>query len=515
MKRTLIWLLAACTLVCIGIATAFWWIEHSYLSSRLSAISFAGQPVKLENAPSLSLLPPVLSLGQISWHGYVSGMEIYLSVREVQIAPDILSFMSSQPELRELVLDKPELRIIRKDAVAKGDVTNGGDAGWNLGIGRIVIQEGDVRYSDSVTDLRLTGLRLAGENARPKQEMSMQCDFGLHLAEHDGVAMHGNFALKTLMRYYAPNLTFRDGSATFTVLSPETLKFFSPCRAQFDGAVNLDTLESRIGKASIDVPLGRMEVAGEIAAGVFAGKGRLDMEMDSLSPWQGSLAVDSPFSIKGDKLELRGAEIGWGEFEAGADADVYFAPKGKQLTINGQWAEGTIKVELDAGKEGHNLNVMGRNISFGEVLRQFGVRGFSGGPTSLDVNVLFAGADIGAFKKSAIGKGKIECGRLELEPFGEVSMLLPLLGRTGRMLPKVLENFKTYINVGNGKITFAPISGTGPDFGLKGRVAVNILKDSLAGELLFDLLGLSLPLSFSGPLGHPEFRIMPDAFRRQ
>lgn len=514
MKRILVWLSILGGAI---LGTAFLsacWLENSYLPRQIAGISVLGQPARFEKAPAIAWFPPVLTLGACEWEGRAFGMKAAFSARNISIAPNVLSFFRSQPQLKEIVLDKPSLRL-EKNVSAVTETSAGAGQSWNIGIARIVVREGSVSYADAGCELKMEGLRFTGENILPKQEMSMQCDCGLRLSDANGVSLAGNFALKTLARYYAPNMTLRDGSATFTATGPEALKIFSPCHARFDGAINLQTLQGRVASASIDSPWCRADLEGETDSGMLAGKGRLELDMARLSLRGGNLVVESYFSVDSEQLALRGADLSWGGLQAGADADVKFASAGKLLSANGQWADGSFSVALEGADGRYDLAVQGDGICLGEVLRQIGLHGFAGGLTHLSANISFMGSGWDALKSSAKGRGRLACGRLELEPFGEISMLLPLLGHSSALVPKFLDNFQTSMSLDRGMLLFDPISGSGTGVTARGSASVNLANETLSGHMVLKALGLELPFVFGGPLRDPSFRIAPDFLRHK
>lgn len=521
MKRILVWVLILGAGLC---GAAFWaagWLEKSWLPRQLDNMAILGKPARFAGPPSVSWAPPALLLGECSWEGRFYGMKASLSARSVRIVPDILSLWGSQPELKEIVVDKPVICLETREAATAGapyarDEEAGGSSAWSVGIERFVAQDGSLRYVDGGRELILENLRISGENLRPRHDAGLQCDFGLRARSGGAEILNGNFAMKTWVRYYAPNLTFRDGSATFTVIGPESLKVFSPSQAQFDGAFNFNTFQGRVAAASVDAPPGRVELAGETGVDVFSGKGRLELDMTKIGPAGGVLAVDSPFVLKHDTLELRGADVSWGGFQAAADIDVHSAAvSDRVLDLLGQWADGTLQISLDKRGAGFQLRLLGDRISLGEALRQFGIHGFAGGPTHLSGDLYFSGLDFASIKNSAKGNATLECSRLKLEPFGEIALLLPLLGQSGALMPKLLNSLKMALRVAGGRLDFTTISAAGPEFGASGSATVDLDDDMLGGQLVVRALGLELPIVFSGPVSCPDVRVEPGLLKHK
>ncbi len=519
MKKYVIWPLAVIlALLCCAVAAAKW-IEKSWLPDRMANVAIMGRQAHFASQPSISWFPPLLRFGKLVWEGEVSSFNVKFSAQGAQIAPDLFSFFGSQPELREVVLEKPAIHLQKI-----GPESGGADrpiaaelpgADHVPGIGRFVAQNGELTYKSDTLNIALDNLRLTGENVRPRQESTIQCDFSLFLGNALGKILAGNCALKTDLRYYAPNLTFRNGSITFTAVGPQLAQaFFSPCRAQFEGAVNVQTLNHRLASCAVDLPAGRIELEGETKNNAFAGKLRAEIELSEFSRLQSNFVVESPFAVTSDRIELSGADLACGDFQAAADASLFFASQGRLADVNGQWAGGEFAIKLANKGQNSELSLSASKISLGEVLNQAGAHGFAGGPANFTGRITFPGESAQAALRHAKGSGTLECGRLELEPFGELSMLLPLLGHPGALMPKVIDNLKIAFNIGNGQLSLNPIRGDGPEFDLRGFAGLDMLRNTVSGDIVIRALGLELPLAFDGALSSPNIRIDPNLLKR-
>lgn len=511
MKKTVIWLLVLAAVIGCGVFLGARWLENSWLPRQMAAISIQGQPVHFAKVPEISFFPPAITLGPFEWQGRTAGMAASFSGQGAVLTPNVMSFLGTQPELKELLLASPKLHLEKTDTHAEKQTGNDAESEWSLGIGRFVAQDGSLDYVDGQNRMTLENLRVIGENLRPRQEMALQCDFGLSMTEKDVKALDGNFALKASARYYTPSLTFRNGSATFTATGPDSMKIFSPLHARFDGAFNLRSRETRLASGSLEFPAGRMELEGESQAGSFSGKARLELDNTELKPQGGNLVLESPFSINAEKLELRGADITWGDLQASLDAVLNFTDSDRILTAGGQWADGVFSASLDSSGGRNKLRISGDRISLGEALGQLGIHGFAGGPTKAEATFeLGAGAPA-----LARGRGFLECGRLELEPFGEMSMLLPLLGRSSAIMPRFVDQIKIGMSMSGGRLNLAPITGTGPEFSMSGASTFDLLANAVHGGLILKALGLELPLAFDGAIRSPAIRIDPELLRRK
>lgn len=515
MKRILICLFALAASVCCLLVAGAWWLEHSYLPGKIASASFYGQPVRMEGKPIVQWLPPKLILNKCAWDGEANGLAAAFSARQIGIEPNIRAFLASRLELTEISLEQPVIYLEKSAATPKDNNSPAKKppvpANLEFGIERLVANAGSLRYVDNDRDFKLENLRLAGHNIRPRQEIGLQCDFGL-VARQGAFAVSGNVALKTLVRYYAPNLTFRDGSVTFTATRPEGLKNFSPCQAQFDGAINLASAECKLAAASILTPFGRLEISGESEQNSFAGKALLELEMAKAPPFKGILSISSPFMANGRIIEARNAEMSWGGFSAVADLEIFLENSGPVAAMSAQAVDGNINIKLNRKGVNYDLAATGKDLSLGELLRQMGINGFAGGKTALSANITLPDDENSLV--SAKGQGKLECGKLELEPFGEMSLLLPLLGHSGALMPKALDKLNVAMSLSNGKATLAPINGIGPQFVLNGETVIDLASGDIDGKMLIKALGLDLPFVFDGPISSPSLRIDPALLKR-
>lgn len=517
MKRLLI-LLSLPALLAGGVFWLFIWLQNDYLPARLADLKIMGQPARVDSASISAWFPPAVTLHSISWQGQAPGGRLFFSAQAANVVPDIFSFLRGEPELLEIVIDAPVVYFEKNYESSPAAGEGSADAG--IGIGRLVAQNGSARYVDDDMEIFLDDLRLTAENLRPKQEMSLQSDFGMRLTGSGQEYVRGNFAVKARARYYSPHITVRAASATFTATGAHIPPLLSPCGAQFDGAFNLVSKSARIARAVIDAPVGRMEIEGEGDSQVFGGKGRLELDIGKISRWSGTLAVDSPFILKPELFLFQDAIISLDKLQVQADVEMFPRHATRIFSLNGHFGgDGVIKADLKkiAGAAGHGrqLNLRADKIDLGYLLEQTGLRGIAGGSSDFNAVIETKADKPDDLWRNAKGKGTFQCGRISLEPFGEMSILMPLLGASGAILPTAIDSAKADLAISGGSLEIAPFTATGPGFSARGQAEIDFNLDKLNAALILKARGLEVPLVFAGPLDDPGFKVDPSLLKKR
>lgn len=150
-------------------------------------------------------------------------------------------------------------------------------------LSRLVMRQGEVIYGDAQgNSVHIKDLNLSVENLRRREEAALQCDFAFDLdrGEKHGASgkLAGTLALSAKLRYYAPDLTFRRISLTFTPLSGMLPKEAGPVQLACEGALNLQNLALRLAKARLSLPQATLNLNGEATLAPLVFKGRADLE---------------------------------------------------------------------------------------------------------------------------------------------------------------------------------------------------------------------------------------------
>ncbi len=302
MKRVLLWILG---IVAVLVAAAFVLlgrIDTQFMVSRIAEATAAatGKPLILANAPRLSLLPPGVTFGQAQWGEIVDGQGIAVSVKGGLAELELTPLFSGKLVVREMRLDNPvfEMRESGAGIVAPKKAGQAPDRAapqkdaraaaapsdaLPVELARLVLRQGQVIYVDARgTTMRVKDLNLSVENLRRREEAAVQCDFAFDLdpgARHGAAGkLAGTLALSAKLRYYAPDLTFRRVSLTFTPLSGMLPREAGPVQLACEGAFNLQNLRLHLAKGRLSLPQASLNLSGDATLEPLAFKGRVELE---------------------------------------------------------------------------------------------------------------------------------------------------------------------------------------------------------------------------------------------
>lgn len=300
-KRLLLTALVLAVLAGAGFSVCAHFISGEYIRGRILAMTAKfGSPPEFETPEVASYFPPRLVFGKIRWQGSIGAISAKFGADGCEITLDIFSLLLDRPAIGELSLKKPELILAGSAGPAPARRAH---AGHFPEIGRVVTQDGTVVFETGAGVLRLDDLRLAS-SPKSGHENSLQCDFVLNWSPENSAPVSGNFALKALLRYYAPNLIFREGAATFTATNGGVFSAFSPLRARFDGAFNVGSLAANIHYAQLEAPGLRFGFSGNLKNGGFLGKASIFASQGSFFPFDGRFNVSANAALSEAKLDL-------------------------------------------------------------------------------------------------------------------------------------------------------------------------------------------------------------------
>ncbi|MGE9986557.1 AsmA family protein [Desulfovibrio sp. SGI.169] len=335
MKRVLLWILGI--VVALGVAgtVLLGRIDTQFVVRRIADATAraTGKPLIFASAPSLSLLPPGVKFGQADWGEVKDGQGLAVSVKGGMVELELAPLFSGNLVVREVRLDNPVLEMREGKAVAPAparpdqpreqgpqDQTPAAAPSDELPVElmRLVVRQGEVRYVDAQgATLHVENLNLSVENLRRREEAGVQCDFAFDFRENaQKTVLAGNLALDAKLRYYAPHLTFRQISLTFTPLRGLLPKEAGPAQLICEGALNLQTRSLRLATARLTTPQARLTVGGEATLTPPAFKGNASLEASprklaalvgqKLKPVENDvLSFKSALEYTGDSLRLR------------------------------------------------------------------------------------------------------------------------------------------------------------------------------------------------------------------
>ena len=308
MKRVLIIILGV--VVLLGAAGAFFLarVDAGFIVRRIAEATerATGAPLTLEAAPQLSLLPPGVRFGAARWRGEPGGNAVDVSLQGGMARLELGPLLSGNIVISELRLDRPEadIRLIpaEKSGAPAQSAPQGPDAGKAgrkapddappFELGRLTVTQGALSLTDGDRVTRVSGFNLALENLRRREEASIRGDMVLELAERGAPQLEGNLAFQGSLRYYAPNLTFRQVSLAFTPLAGLVPRDLAPLQLTGEGALDLASLRLNLAQARLTTPQARLTLQGEgtLAPPAFAGSARINGQAAALAALVGASA---------------------------------------------------------------------------------------------------------------------------------------------------------------------------------------------------------------------------------
>ncbi|WP_165078740.1 MULTISPECIES: AsmA-like C-terminal region-containing protein [unclassified Desulfovibrio] len=360
MKRVLLCILGVLVLGVVGAAFYVTHMDAGFIVRRIAEATekATGAPLELKETPHISLLPPGLRFGAARWSGVLDGNAVAVSLAGGMARLELEPLLSGALVVSELRLDRPEADI-RLAAAAAGDAESGPaqapgasdtrgrkapDDALPFELGRLTVSQGALHLEDGARDIRVSGFNLALENLRRREEAGIQGDMVLLLRERAREAgarqsgeeageqatplLEGNLAFKGELRYYAPNLTFRQVSVAFTPLRGMVPRELAPLQLTCEGALDLAALRLGLAEARLTAPQGRLELKGEgwLAPPAFKGDVTFAGSAAKLAALAGAkLPVGAGGA--GDALELRAA-LDWSGKKGVVDARLQLGEAG-------------------------------------------------------------------------------------------------------------------------------------------------------------------------------------------
>lgn len=305
MKRVLLWMLALVVLAGVGAAFLVTRIDADFIVRRIADATHdaTGAPLQLDTPPRISLLPPGIRFGGARWSGSLDGTDISVSLQGGMAELELAPLFSGNLVLSELRLDHPEakIRLHAPTPAAGADAATprqnpraersaaprkAPDDALPLELQRLTVTQGSLSLNDGHRETRVSGFNLSLGNLRRREEVEIQGDLVLEILEAGGTPpagkaaaplLTGNLAFKAALRYYAPNLTFRQTSLAFTPLRGALPRELAPLQLACEGALDLGSLNLRLAQARLSTPQARLTLSGQGALDpmAFAGEAQL------------------------------------------------------------------------------------------------------------------------------------------------------------------------------------------------------------------------------------------------
>lgn len=262
------------------LAAVIAWLRYgsgAWIAGQIAEYSrqYTGSNITLQQTPATRIFPPALVLGGLSWE---SPDKSYLvSIRSLNIKPDSLSLLLGRLNLSEILLEGINIKINLQQEVVKDSSPANPKAqnskvessrGLPFEIGRLIAQKGTVEIFSGNAHVLLDKVNFTADELRNRQEARLAGDFVLSVfsageAEADAW-LAGNLAFRAKARFYAPNLTLRQTTVTFTATRGEALGWMSPLQLVLDAAINLDSLDLKATQASLSSAQGKLGFSGNV-----------------------------------------------------------------------------------------------------------------------------------------------------------------------------------------------------------------------------------------------------------
>lgn len=433
MKRVLLTILGVIVLAVAGGAFYLTRMDADFIVRRIAEATekATGAPLELRDTPHLSLLPPGIRFGTAHWQGEIDGNAVAVSVEGGMARLELSPLFSGQLVISEIRLDRPEAEVRLAAARAAGvppaqpgaerapRERKAPDDTLPFELARLTVSQGALSLTDAESSTRISGFNLTLENLRRREEAAIQGDMVLALAgtsKDTATLLEGNLAFKGSLRYYAPNLTFRQVSLAFTPLAGLIPRELAPLQLTLEGALDLASLRLAVAEARLASPQGRVTLKGEggLTPPAFKGDVTFTGSARKLAALGGvSLASGAP-----DTLDMR-ATLDWAGKKGVLDANLQLSGAGEtgpqaRLTFRGNANLEPVTVAGDVALTGaaHRLAQLA------------GLTLPKGAPDTVDVHsrVAFAG--------DALRLGGLDARAAGLSLSGDLTLGLPRAGGT-------------------------------------------------------------------------------------
>ncbi|MBD5641667.1 MAG: AsmA-like C-terminal region-containing protein [Desulfovibrio sp.] len=530
--------------------------------------------IELQTTPAIAFFPPAIRLGAVAWQGQIRKIGLRFSASDVQASPRLASLLTGRLSLEEVRISAPVIRLSEAGGRAPASLPQAFPE-----IGRIVCQDGSLRWQRDGESVALDNLRLTAANIRPRAEFELQGDFLLACSGAGLPNVTGNSALRAKVRYYAPNLSVRDLHATATLTAPDSLASLSPLTLELSGSLDLDSGALRLQAAAFALP--GFEITGNGLYGDGAFQGECALASTRPLPFASSLKLASRLLIHDRRILLpaiaasldscKGAgamEISYGagapkaraSFKMGAlqlaGARPYAAMPGLpqlpplpdfQLDVAfteiraGNFSIGQPELELAGGSGIIELRRFscrpgqGKLVASGSVDSRQDLWRLAATGEDLPLGELLALAGLEGFTDGPASLElefalPVENGRFALPRLTGFASLafrdlrLAFLRELTSLLPllgpvseiqEVVKNGRIGLKAADGMLDISPFRFSGEGLAGQGQGRLDLADKTLRGDFDLVLGRLEIPVSVSGPLARPDISVRPPLWKKR
>lgn len=355
MKRLLFWFVLIVLLLAAAGAFVLTRVDTGFVASTISdAVKTAtGAPVTFTDPPRLSLFPLGVDFGRLAWQREQPDKSLSVSAAGGHARVAFSPLLSGDVVVEELTLREPALSIALHEppagmppatdaapaapASAAAEAAVPSDA-LPLELGQVRVEKARISLTNAAGDrLAIDDLHLSLHNVRRHADMLLDTGFSYALSL-GGRNISGSFALKTTVRYYAPNLTIRDLQLGLTPQTGPLPAALGPLALQGEAALNFATRKLRLQNMALACAFSHAELSGEadLTSLSFAGALSLATAPRSLAalwgirlPQQGEdrLELSTGLECSPDRLALRQLKAAQGKTRLEGTLNVLLRPE--------------------------------------------------------------------------------------------------------------------------------------------------------------------------------------------
>lgn len=361
MKKILIITAGAAAAAAILLCSAWLFLNSSFTGGLLERLCFeyTGSALKFSGNPEIKFFPASLTIRDVSWQS--PGKEPFLkfSARFLRISPDLFSLARNQIHIKEIFANEASLEINESAPSPpwpKDDPSSQAASPSTFAVDRLVSRNSGFSYYYADQAARLSQMNLSAERLAPRQEMDLQCDFFTD-SRIAGEIIAGNMAIRTKLRYYSPNLTFRQAALTFTATENPALTALSPINLDAEGALNINDWSFRVNSSQIKTSMAQLMLNGGYDASkeLFDGYLSLDFNLAAQDAEEADrlkyhLVFASPLQYKNRILSFPDIAASSGSSKGSGSLQCVFPSGNKAAAVTGRLALGVLSLPAEKGR---------------------------------------------------------------------------------------------------------------------------------------------------------------------
>lgn len=345
-------------------------LNSSFLGDKLAEKTYelTGSRLEFKNKPKISFFPLSLSVRDISWQSREKEPVYKFSAAFLRININFWSLLNEQVHIKEIFIAEANLQIDTqktspKKSIQKKEIRYSKSLWekWPFMLDRLVLQNATFNYSDPNQNILLSQMNLSAGHFGLRQETDLKCDFlfsQTFLEEAKKPSeIAGNAAIRTKLRYYAPNLTFRQTALTFTATKNPFLGWLSPISLESEGAYNLEEDALRLSSFQLKSTPCQIMLKGDYSASEQSFLGNISLDFN-LARQGGHIEQDSelanydivlasPVQIRAGHILLPDIAITSGNSKGSGKLECRLPAKAEEtLTLFGNLAFGKINIPI-------------------------------------------------------------------------------------------------------------------------------------------------------------------------